>query len=145
MTWKHEAIEKLKQYRAKSLALEDIPLEIKQLEVGLQSIRSAYPDNSSVKGSGITRENAMLNNIAYREELGISHQQTLLWMKRMDKALGALTSEELLILERFYINPEKKAADRLAGDLQVDVKTVYRRKDEALRKFTMALYGVLET
>ena len=145
MIWKHEAIEKLKQYGAKRLALEDIPLEIKQLEIGLQSIRSAGPDSSPVKGSSVSREDAMLNNITYREELGISHKQTQLWMKRMDKALGALTADERLILERFYINPEKKAADRLAGDLQVDIKTVYRRKDEALRKFTMALYGVLET
>ena len=145
MIRKQEAIEKLKQYGAKRTALEDIPLEIRQLELGMQSIRSADPDSSPVRGSGAKREDVMLNNITYRDELGISYQQTKMWMKRMDKALAAMTAEERLILERFYITPEKKAADRLAGDLRVDIKTVYRRKDEALRKFTMALYGVTET
>lgn len=145
MIWKQEAIEKLKQYGAKCIALEDIPLEIRQLELGMQSIRSAGSDSSPVKGSGARREDVMLNNITYRNELGISYQQTAMWVKRMNKALASMTEEERLILERFYINPEKKAADRLAGDLRVDIKTVYRRKDEALRKFTMVLYGVTET
>lgn len=145
MIWKHEAVEKLKQYEVKRAALEDIPLEIKQLELGMQSIRSAKPDSSPVRSNGAARENMMLNNITYREELDISYQQTKSWVERVEKALDTLTQEEYTILDRFYINPEKKAADRLAGDLRVDVKTVYRRKDEALRKFTLALYGVMET
>lgn len=145
MIWKHEAIEKLKQYEAKHLALENIPLEIRQLELGLQSIRSADPDKSPVKGSGANREDAMLNNITHREELKESWEMTKLWVEAMDRALSALSPEEYLILERFFIQQEKKAADRLAGDLRVDIKTVYRRKDDALHKFIIALYGVTET
>ena len=145
MNWKQEAIEKLKQYGAKSVALENIPLEIRQLELDMQSIRSVDPDSTPVRGSGARKEDVTLNNITHRQELGISYQQTKMWITRMNKALAVMTEEERLILERFYITPEKKAADRLAGDLRVDIKTVYRRKDEALRKFTMALYGVAET
>ena len=145
MIWKHEAIEKLKQYEVKCAALENIPLEIRQKELGMESIRSADPDSSPVKGHGASREDMMLNNITYREELKESYSQTKLWVTAMDRALSVLTPEENLILERFYIHPEKKAADRLAGDLHVDIKTVYRRKDDALRKFTIALYGITET
>lgn len=145
MIWKHEAIEKLKQYEVKCAALENIPLEIRQKELGMESIRSADPDNSPVKGNGTSREDMMLNNITYREELKESYSQTKLWVNAVDRALSVLTYEENLILERFYIHPEKKAADRLAGDLHVDIKTVYRRKDDALRKFTIALYGITET
>lgn len=145
MIWKHEVIEKLKLYEAKCAALENIPLEIRQQELGMQSIRSMDPDSSPVKGGGTSREDVMLNNIAYREELKESYSQTKLWVDVMDRALSVLTTEEYLLLERFYIHPEKKAADRLAGDLHVDIKTVYRRKDEALRRFTIALYGITET
>ena len=145
MIWKHEAIEKLKQYEVKCAALENIPLEIRQKELGMESIRSADPDSSPVKGYGTSREDMMLNNITYREELKESYSQTKLWVTAMERALSVLTPEENLILERFYIHPEKKAADRLAGDLHVDIKTVYRRKDDALRKFTIALYGITET
>ena len=145
MNWKHEAIDKLKQYEGKCTALENIPLEIRQQELGMESIRSMDPDSTPVKSSGSSREDMMLNNISYREELKESFSQTKLWVEAMDRALGVLTPEEYLLLERFFIHPEKKAADRLAGDLHVDIKTVYRRKDEALRRFTVALYGVTET
>lgn len=145
MIWKHEAIDKLKQYEAKKLALENIPLEIRQLELDIQSIRSADPDSAPVRWSGTSREDGLLNNIARRNELQTSLQQTALWIDAMDRALSSLSQEEYLILERFFIHQERKAADSLSSDLQVDIKTVYRRKDEALRKFTTALYGVTET
>lgn len=145
MIWKHEVIEKLKLYEAKCTALENIPLEIRQQELGMQSIRSVDPESSPVKGSGTRREDVMLNNIICREELKKSYSQTKLWVEAMDRTLSVLTQEEYLLLERFYIHPEKKAADCLARDLRVDIKTVYRRKDEALRKFTIALYGITET
>lgn len=144
MIWKHEAIDKLKQYEAKSAALENIPLEIRQLELSMQSIRSADP-SSPVRGNGASKEDVMLNNIAHRNELSIALHQTVLWIDSIERALGTMSPEERLLLDRFYIHPEKKAADRLAGDLRVDIKTVYRWKDEALRKFTLALYGTTET
>lgn len=145
MIWKKEAVDKLKQYETKRLALQNIPLEIMQHESCLEGIRSADPESVPVKGGAVSREDVILNNITYREELKEAYCQTKLWVEAMDKALGLLTPEEKQLLERFFIHPEKKAADRLAGDLQVDIKTVYRRKDEALRRFILALYGVTET
>lgn len=61
------------------------------------------------------------------------------------EGLAVLTPEERLVLDRFFIHPEKGAADRLAGDLHLDVKTVYRRKDAALLHFTISLYGGVES
>ena len=136
MIWKNEAISKLKQYTAKKLSLENIPLEIQQQMLSMSSIRSADPDSVPVRGNA-TRED--------RAELMESYTQAKLWIDAMDRALGTLTQEEFLLLDRFFIHAEPKAADRLAGDLHMDVKTVYRRKDDALRKFTVALYGVTET
>ena len=144
MIWKNEAISKLKEYNAKRLALENIPLEIRQQSLALSSIRSATTDSIPVRGGG-SREDAILNNMTYRAELEESLTRTQLQVSAIEKALSTLTPEERLLLDRFFIHPEAKAADRLAGDLCVDVKTVYRRKDDALRTFTLALYGVAET
>ena len=144
MIWKNEAISKLKQYSAKLLALENIPLEIQQQYLAMASIRSADPDSVPVRGNS-TREDAILNNMTYRGELMESYAQTKLWVDSVNRALGVLNQEERTLLDRFFIYAEPKAADRLAGDLHMDVKTVYRRKDEALRKFVVALYGVAET
>lgn len=144
MIWKNEAVSRLKAYQYKKLALENIPLEIRQQVLALSSIRSADPDSAPVRGNS-TREDAMLNNMVYRSELEDSYLRTKLWVDATDRALGVLTPEERTLLERFFIYAEPKAADRLAGDLHMDVKTLYRRKDDALRKFTVALYGTTES
>ena len=145
MIWRQEAIEKLKEYEAKRLALKTIPLEIRRLELEMQSIRSATSDGSPVKGGGSGREDMYLSNIVRREELERSLEQAKIWVSLTEDALDLMNEEERLLLDRFFVHPEKRAADRLAGDLNVDVKTVYRRKDAALRRFTIALYGGTES
>lgn len=145
MIWKQEAIEKLRQYEAKRLAVKTIPMEIKRLELDMRSIRSATSDGSPVSGGGSGREDMYLSNIVHREELERALEQAEIWVSLTEAALDLLSKEERLLLDRFYIHPEKCAADRLAGDLHVDAKTVYRRKDEALRKFTISLYGSTES
>ena len=142
MDWKSVAIEKLKDYGAKRQALESIPLEIARVESNMASIRSGRVDGTPVKGGGFGREDMMLNNIVQREELERSLEQAKMWVALVDAGLEILTEEERLILDRFYVHSEKNAVDRLAGDLCLDVKTVYKRKDAALRRFTIALYGL---
>lgn len=145
MIWKNEAIEKLKQYDAKRGALDSIPKAIRELELDMQSLRGAAVDRTPVRGSGSRHEDAMLSNIVKREELERSLEQAKIWVDLVDAALDHLPEGEQVILERFYIYPEKNAAERLAGDLFCDPKTVYRRKDDALRTFTIALYGAVES
>ncbi len=145
MNWKYEAVEKLRQYEAKKQALASIPEEIARLECAMQGIRSATSDGTPVQGGGSSREDMMLSNIVHREELGRSLEQARIWVRLVDTGLELLSPEERLILDRFYIHPERGAADRLAGDIRIDVKTVYRRKDAALRKFTISLYGGTES
>ena len=145
MNWKYEAAEKLRQYEAKKKSLDSIQDEIRRLESAMQSIRSAMADGTPVKGGGSGREDMMLSNIVHREELERSLEQTKIWVELVDAGLEILSAEERMILDRFYIHPEKGAADRLAGDMKLDIKTVYRRKDEALKHFTICLYGGTES
>lgn len=144
MNWKFEAIEKLKQYSAKKQSLQSIPLEIARLESALKGIRSATADGTPVQGGGSGREDMLLSNIVHREELERSLDQAKKWVDLVDTGLEILSRDERLILDRFYINPAKGAADKLAEELLLDVKTVYKRKDAALRKFTISLYGCTE-
>ena len=139
MLWKQAAIERLKLYEPKRLSLKSIPQEIRRLELEMQSIRSATSDGSPSKGGGSGREDMYLSNIVRREELECSLEQARIWVSLTDSALSLLNDEERLLLDRFFIHQ-----DRLAGDLHIDVKTVYRRKDDALCRFTVALYGKTE-
>ena len=146
MDWKIEATDKLKQYEAKRQSLQIIPLEIAQIESTMTGIRSARTDSIAIRNSGgNAHENMMLSCIVRKEELQRNFEQAGLWVDAVTAALDVLSDAERKILDRMYIHREKKAADRLAGELFVDIATVYRWKDDALRKFTIALYGCSES
>lgn len=145
MNWKNEAIEKLEQYGARKQSLRSIPKEIALLESVSANIRSSTCDSIRVKGSDSGREDVLLSNIMKREELNWAMEQAQRWVDLVESGLSVLSDEERSILEAFYIRSEKGAADRLAGELAMDVKTVYRRKDAALRRFTIALCGCVES
>ena len=145
MNWKQEAIERLEQYTAKQQSLTLIPEEIKRLESVAARLRGVQMGGVSVKRTDTRREDGMLNNIVQREELGWALEQAQKWVDQVDTGLSVLDSEQKMILDRFYIHSEKGAADSLAGDLAMDVKTVYRRKDAALKRFTIALWGCVES
>lgn len=144
MNWKAEAKEKLRRYDAMRLATINIPEEIERLELDAQAIRSAKMDSDVVSGGGSKREEALLNNIIERQELLWTLEQAQLWLKTTDRALSALANEEKLILHRLYIYPERGAPERLCKELGMEVSSVYRRRDRALRHFTLAYYGIDE-
>ena len=145
MNWKREAIDKLKNYEAHREALESIPKEIKRLESVYAGIRSATTDGTPVSGGGNTREDTMLSNIVHRDELKRRLKEARLWLSQVDKALAVLDDEERLILDKFYIHRAKGNVGDLCERLNVEQSTVYRKRDNALRLFTIALYGVTET
>lgn len=144
MNWKAEAKEKLRKYDAMRLATINIPQEIERLEIDARSIRSSRTDATPVCGGGNRREEAMLNNIIHRQELAWTLEQAHLWLRSTDRALTALTNEEKLILHRLYIYPEKDGVERLCKELGVETSSIYRRRDKALKHFTLAYYGIVD-
>lgn len=145
MDWKQEAMEKLRQYTARQSALEDIPNDIAALEIEAEGLRSARTDGISVKSSGTAREDRLIGNIVRREELKLALTQARNWVNRVERGLNALDEEERLVLRMLYIQPAKGNVDRLCEILCVEQASVYRRRDKALRHFTLALYGCMES
>jgi len=143
--WKRDAIECLKEYNAKNISVHNLQDEIAELTARKNGIRSATGDATPVKGGGNGREDAMINSMVRLERLQTNLREVKRWVARMERGLSSLIEEEMKLLTRFYITPEKGAADRLATELSCDVKTVYHRKDRALRKFTIAMYGCVES
>ena len=145
MNWREEAKEKLRKYGAMRLAVVNIPIEIKRLEVDAKSIRSAKMDATPSKGGGNKREEALLNNIVKRQELRDALEHTRKWLSCTDRALRGLTKEERQILQRMFIYPEAGNIQRLCQELGVEQSSVYRKRDKALERFTRALYGATES
>lgn len=144
MNWKAEAMEKLHRYDAMRQAVKNISEELSRLETDATRIRSARTDSTPVKGGGNKREDMLLDNFVHRQELQWLLQQAKNWVNMTERALSTLTPEEKLILHRMYILPERGCLDRLCMELGVEQSSIYRRRDKALHRFTLALYGAVE-
>lgn len=83
----------------------------------------------------------MIGNIVKREALKRSLENARRWVDTTEDALSVLSPEEKLVLERMYICPEKGVVNQLCSELGVEQSSVYRKRDCALYRFTMALYG----
>ena len=140
MNWKTEAIDKLKQYDAMRCSLDTIPQELQRLQLRAQSLKS-LDLSSPVVRSGSQHDDARINNLVNRQELESTLEQACLWVTQVEQALTVLTPDERLVLDMMYIKQERNAVDKLCQELCRDTPTIYRRRDKALRKFTLALYG----
>ena len=145
MNWKNEAIEKLRRYDVMRQALRNIPAEIARLREESTALRSASADILCVKGGGGKQEDARINNLVQRQELEQTLKQVRQWLSIADRALLALDADDRLILQRLYLYPQKGAINLLSDELGIEQSSVYRKRDQALHRFTAALYGFLDT
>lgn len=131
MIWKQEAIEKLRHYDAMRQAQENLSEQIVQTK--------EEADEKSMDCLDL-----QMDRLVRQKELQKALTQVRSWLRTVNRALAALTPEEKLILHRLYIYPERGNIDRLCGELNVEQSSVYRKRDKALKKFTLALYGKTE-
>jgi hypothetical protein len=137
--WKSLAIDELTIYPAKKEAMTTIPERLRELESAFVSIGSPSADKVAVQGGG--GNDKALNNIVQRESLFQKYTEVVAFTARVERGLAVLTDEENEILSRCYIHPERGAVERIANARGLDKSTVYRMRDDALRKFTIAMYG----
>lgn len=141
MNWIREAESKLYDYSAKAQSLQSVTARIALLESEMSCVRSATMDSTAVHGGGNGREDALINNIAARGELEHVRLRTTQWLEWVNSALSALSDEERLLLDSFYIERCDKCVERLCEKLCLERAQVYRKKHAALRRFTLLLYG----
>ena len=145
MKWKNEAMDKLRRYDAMRQALRNIPEEIARLKEDACALRGANISTTPVKGGGSRREEALINNLVQRQELEWTLKQVKHWLSIADRGLLALAPDERLVLQRLYLYPERGAIERLCNELGMEQSSVYRKRDQALQRFTFAMYGFTET
>lgn len=139
------SINRLKDYEKRKQALENIPEQIKNLEMQFTAIRSATTDETPVQGGkGNRREDMLIYNISKREELKYNYSIVEREVNITEKGLAVLNDNEKRILYLFFVNRAKDYIERLCDELFMSRTDVYRHKDAALKKFTMAVYGIVD-
>lgn len=79
----------------------------------------------------------------YKNELLSRKKSIKLRLERINSALRVLTEEERELLYRSYI--ERQQPVELMERENLEKSAVYRRRSEALERFTRAMYGVVLT
>lgn len=132
-------------YEQQRQALEGIPEELKRLELNQDGLRGAKLDGGPSAKDIHAREDALISNIARRDDLARRLEEARLWVQVVDNGLSFLDADERAVLEGCYVHRRKGAVDDLCERLCMDRATVYRLRVKALRRFTRALYGVTES
>lgn len=144
MNWATVSIQRLKDYEIRKQAAENITEQIELLQERFTAIRSATTDGTPTPTNANRREEMLAYNVTMREEL----TRNLAFAKReislTEKGLAALTDKEKRILNLFFINRTRNHIQQLCDELYISKTELYRLKDEALRKFTIAMYGIVD-
>lgn len=143
MNWKAEAVKELKSYPQRLASVENIKERIKVLKEDFESLRGISAE-APVMGGCSRQEEKMLNNISERKLLGFSLKISLSLIRLTEKGFKALDEREREIIDKFYIHPVDNHVEVLCEKLHFEKSRLYEIKDNALRKFTIAMYGVVD-
>ena len=145
MNWKQEAVDKLRGYPLRRCSLDRLGEELERLEHEAARISAVETETERVSDSPAgSREDALVNNIVLREELQHARRSAALWVRQVDHALAQLDDDSRRILERLYFSRAPGSIDALCAELCMERSTLYRRREHALRQFTLSLYGALD-
>lgn len=144
MNWKKEAEKDLRDYAARKSSLTRMAERIEGLESDFTTVKGAIRDETPVRGGGSRIEDRMLNNIVMRERLKATMQATKRLVDMTEDGLHSLTQVELKVLDEFYIHPSKGAPGRLTRMLGYEQAQIYRIRGDAIYKFTIGMYGLMD-
>lgn len=144
MKWDDVAIGDLRRYPGLCNSVENLAERVRILEESAANVKGANLDRIPISGGGSHYEDKILSNLVEKEK-----KRNLLKVNKQLKAaievgLDALTKEERMVLESFYMFPHKNAADSLISILHCERATIYRIRRKALYKFTVNMYGIID-
>ena len=144
MNWQKSAEADLKSYYSRKDSLNNIKLRIQALKESRESLRGAATDKSPVKGGASAIEDKLLNNLVESDRLKATYQATIRLVNITEKGLNYLNSEEREVIEVCYCNPPNNPINDLKERLGYEKTKIYAIRKEALYKFTIACYGLID-
>lgn len=143
MNWQKEAINDLKIYNARKDSIVAMKNKIEELEAKAERLGSSS-NNVPVQGGSSRNEDVLINCIVECDRLKANIETVRGWLESVERGLEDLTEEERKVLNGFYVNRTTRHIDRLCDELHFEKSRIYEIKDRALRKFTIAMYGILD-
>lgn len=143
MNWKEEAVQKLRRYRLMANSAQAIPRELERLAGEARTLHAAPFGGGGAMGNMRSYEDRLLDNLTQRQELEQQLERVESWVQITQQALEQLEPREQTVLRRLYM--EGAEASAVGREIGLERSSLYRLRDEALRKLTIAMYGGLES
>ena len=134
----------LGRYYEKMQAIDSLQDEIDMLSARMEGIRSPARDATPVQGGSSTAEDRIVDAIYSMDNLKVRHELVKWQVRQMDRGLSILTDQQRRILEVAVMRREYNAIDRLCDELHISRSELYRRMDEAIKRYTICRCGVTE-
>jgi hypothetical protein len=143
MDWKREAKAELRDLPQMREALVSIPERIAYIEAKKTSLQSSS-DSTPVQGGGSSHEDRLLNLIVEEERLKLTLKAHKIRLKLIERGLEAVTEDDRLILTTFAEHRSAEAVDILTAKLFLERSRVYQLWDAALKRYTVAEFGLVD-
>lgn len=139
MNWTKEAENELRKYRINQIAYENVKDDIRMLRSKMESTPGGVIAVAGNKGMVQDRSLSYLTKLEELEEIKaeLEHQ-----ISKIEKALEGVGEEERALIDVYYF--QKKRSDDIADILCISKSQFYRKKDAAIKQFTIARYGRIE-
>jgi hypothetical protein len=140
--WQDIAVEELRGYNTLKESIPSIRLKIEAMTAQIQAIKGS-PDLSQTRVQGGKRnsDDFLVDALSEKEKLRNLLRANIIQLKSIDRVLGVLDNEENLVLEMLYISPSRGNIEYLCEELHCGRSGVYRKRDTALKKYTIYKYG----
>ena len=137
------AVDALKDYDGMAFIIANTSNEIKNTRDDMGSIRSPQFDGMPRTHNPQAGEERILKNIEEIDILQERYRQAVEYMEWFKPAWEELSSEERYVLETFYRDEggQTGAVYEICSQLNVERSTAYNRKNRALAKLAVLLYG----
>ncbi len=137
-----QVVERLCSYELMCVAVKNLQEQIRWLKLHQEGLHAVRTDRVVVKCQPDRTEDRLLDNIEQRRKMEIALENTRRWLRITDRALQMLSKEERRILQKLYIRKTAGAVNELCQQLEMEKSSIYRKRDRALDKLALALYGV---
>lgn len=142
MDYIREAIEQLKDYNLLVASLTTMQEQVEALKYEKENIKAQVITREPKGSRKSDPDDNIINNIFQRKVLINNIVATQKKIKCIDMSLAILDTSEQRVLNRCFIVGGKNAISDLSEELKFSPAQVYRLRDQAIRRFSKAFYGV---
>ncbi len=142
MNLRAQVVERLCNYEIMCVAVKNLQDQICWLKLQQEGVHAVRTDRVAVRCQPDRTEEKVLDSIVQRQKMEMALENTRRWLRITDRALQTLSKEERLLLQKLYIHRMPGAVAELCQRLQMEKSSVYRKRDKALDRLALALYGI---